>query len=88
MKSVDGDEPTTLTFYCKSPGSYPNPDCPSFYRVEEGGWMGQGEARESEQIRAQIQNLKPAEGYLWFPDNLMDEFVRRYAKERYGVDLG
>ncbi|POM24671.1 hypothetical protein BTM25_33050 [Actinomadura rubteroloni] len=88
MQSSHDDPRILLTFFCKSPDSYPNPDCPSFYRSSDGGWYGQGEVRDEPGVRDQIQNMKPHEGYLWFPDKLMDEFVRQFAKERYGVDLG
>jgi hypothetical protein len=87
MKPTGSADELRLTFYCKSDKSKSTDDCPSFYRVNHGGWVGQGEVRDDQEIRDQIQNLKDNEAYVWFPDDLMDKFVRMYVKEQYGIDL-
>ncbi|GAA0954508.1 hypothetical protein [Nonomuraea longicatena] len=77
-----------LTFYCKDPDSVPGEDCATFYRTNRDTWIVQGDRREESQVVAQLVALKPFETSVEVPESLIDLLVRRYAKERYGTDLG
>ncbi|MFI0450677.1 hypothetical protein [Actinomadura sp. 6N118] len=75
-----------LSFYCKDLNSSTGDDCATFYRTNVGTWIVQGD-QQGEQVRAQLIALKPTETFCEIPENLVDQLVRMYAKERYGVDL-
>lgn len=77
-----------LTFYCKDPASVPGEDCATFYRTSEGTWIVQGDRREEPRVVRQLVALKPSESSVEVPGPLIDLFVRIYAKEHYGIDLG
>ncbi|KAB2344912.1 hypothetical protein F8566_30445 [Actinomadura rudentiformis] len=81
-------EGVVLSFYCKTPSSNIQDDCPAFHRTDRGSWAVQGERREENEVRVQLRAPKETEGCVEIPDDLADLFVRMYAKEKYGVDLG
>jgi len=85
--SDDGDD-VVLSFYCKTPGSNDEFECPAFHRTDRGTWMAQGERREGPRVRSQLRAPKESEGAVELPDDLADLFARLYVKERYGIDLG
>jgi hypothetical protein len=87
MQTRRVDDDLTMSFFCKSPGSKGEDDCPSFYRTDRGSWVVQGD-RRGEEVAVQLRALKDHETFLEIPDALADRFVRMYAKECYGVDLG
>ncbi len=39
------------------------------------------------EVEEQLVGLKPSESYVEIPERLLDHLVRRYVKERYGLDL-
>jgi hypothetical protein len=76
-----------LSFYCKTPGSNIQEDCPAFHKTDRGTWAVQGERRDEPRVRAQLRAPKESEGCVEIPDDLADLFVRMYVRERYGIDL-
>lgn len=44
--------------------------------------------RLGKRIGALPRGLKPSETFLEIPETLVRLFVRKYVKERYGIDLG
>ncbi|MBB5083170.1 hypothetical protein HNR40_008673 [Nonomuraea endophytica] len=77
-----------LAFYCTDPDSVPGEDCATFYQTNRGTWIVQGDRREEPDVVTQLVALKPSESSVEVPGPLVDLLVRRYAKERYGIDLG
>jgi len=88
VQSSNPNEAPRLTFFCKDPESVPGEDCPTFYRTDRGSWIVQGEHRGEPEVVVQLLALKAEETALEIPERLAELFVRMYAKERYGVDLG
>ena len=88
MKPPAAGDDVMLSFYCKTPGSNDDLDCPAFHKTDRGTWMVQGERREDPNVRAQLRAPKESEGAVEIPDDLADLFARLYVKEHYGVDLG
>jgi hypothetical protein len=87
MQSANADDDLVLEFYCKTPTSTDNDDCPAIHRTDRGSWAVQGERREGPRVRAQLRAPKDTEGAVEIPDDLADLFARRLVKERYGVDI-
>jgi hypothetical protein len=50
--------------------------------------LWQGELRDDPHVRSQLRKPSPTEVGVEVGDDLVDMFVRAYAKEKYGVDLG
>ncbi|MCD0452235.1 hypothetical protein LO762_24020 [Actinocorallia sp. API 0066] len=88
MQSNDSGGLPRLIFFCKDPDSVPGEDCPSFYRTDRESWVVQGEQRAEPEVVGQLLALKADEVALEIPERLAELFVRMYARERYGVDLG
>jgi hypothetical protein len=86
MQTPRVNDDLTVSFFCKSPDSKGDDDCPSFYRTDRASWIVQGD-RRGEDVAVQLQALKEHETFLEIPDGLADRFVRMYVKERYGIDL-
>ncbi|WP_157429850.1 hypothetical protein [Actinomadura oligospora] len=61
-------------------------DCAIFYRTDRASWVVQGDRMRPE-VEEQLVGLKPSESYVEIPERLLDHLVRRYVKERYGLDL-
>lgn len=87
--SSDGD-PIMLSYYCGGDASDTATSCPAVHRISNrrGKWLWQGELRDDPQIRSQLHKPSPTEAGVEVGDDLVDNFVRAYVKERYGVDLG
>jgi hypothetical protein len=60
--------------------------CETFYTTDRNTWMVQGKQR-GEGVAAQLVGLAHDETFCEVSDPTMDLFVRKYVKERYGVDL-
>lgn len=87
-----GSEPSQqndliVTFYCKDPDSAGSRDCETFYETDRGSWIVQAKVR-GDNVRDQLVSLAPDETFGEMSGRTVDTFVRKYAKERYGVDLG
>ncbi|MFI6298870.1 hypothetical protein ACIBEJ_45285 [Nonomuraea sp. NPDC050790] len=76
----------TATFFCKDPDSHGADDCETFYTTDRDSWIAQGKKRGSS-VAAQLKGLADDETFIEISDRTVDAFVRRYVKERYGVDL-
>lgn len=81
------DDNLTLTFYCKDPDSNGSRECETFYETDRGSWIVQAKVRGPE-VRDQLVSLAPDETFGEMSGRTVDAFVKKYAKERYGVDLG
>lgn len=77
----------TATFFIKDPNSHGADDCETFYSTDRGSWIAQGK-RRGPKVAAQLVGLANDETFLEISDRTVDAFVRKYAKEYYGVDLG
>ncbi|GAA4235996.1 hypothetical protein GCM10022254_44540 [Actinomadura meridiana] len=75
-----------LSFYC-GPDSNTKETCPAVHRTDRGTWLWQGEVRDDPHTRSQLRKPSPTEAGVEVGDDLVDMFVRAYAKEKYGVDL-
>ncbi|MCP2342960.1 hypothetical protein [Actinomadura rupiterrae] len=87
MKPRGDDDPIVLSFYC-GPESETVDTCPAVHRTNRATWLWQGELRNDAQVRNQLRKPSPTEVGVEVGDDLVDMFVRAYAKEKYGVDLG
>lgn len=87
MRQPDAGDDLLATFYCKDPGSVDTDDCPAFYQTDRQTWVVQGKQRGSK-VAEQLRALADDETFVEIPEPLVELFVRRYAKERYGTDLG
>ena len=87
MQSPDVDGGLHATFYCKDPGSVDTDDCAAFYYTDRLSWIVQGKRRGAA-VAAQLRALADDETFVEIPEPLVELFVRRYVKERYGTDLG
>lgn len=81
------DDDLSLSFYCKDPDSSSNRECETFYATDRGSWIIQSKGRGAG-VRAQLAGLAPDETFGEMSGRTVDAFVRKYAKERYGIDLG
>lgn len=81
------DDDLTLAFYCKDPNSQGDQLCETFYETDRGSWIVQAKVRGPE-VREQLIGLAPDETFGEMSDRTVATFVKKYAKERYGVDLG
>jgi len=75
-----------VTFYCKDPQSNGEQMCETFYETNRGSWIVQAKSRGPE-VREQLVALAPDETFGEMSGRTVDTFVKKYAKERYGVDL-
>lgn len=75
-----------VTFYCKDPDSQGDQFCETFYETSSGSWIVQAKTR-GDDVREQLIALAPDETYGEMSDRTVNTFVKKYAKERYGVDL-
>jgi hypothetical protein len=87
VQSADPDDEPRATFYCKDPGSVDTDDCAAFYQTDRRSWIVQGKRRGGA-VAAQLRALAVDETFVEIPEPLVELFVRRYVKERYGTDLG
>ena len=76
-----------ITFYCKDPVSGADEDCETFYETNRGSWIVQAKTRGPE-VREQLVALAPDETFGEMSDATINTFVKKYTKERYGIDLG
>lgn len=81
------DDDLALTFYIKDPDSNGSRECETFYETDRGSWIVQAKVR-GDNVRGQLVSLAPDETFGEMSGRTVDAFVRKYAKERYGVDLG
>ncbi|MGH3942319.1 MAG: hypothetical protein ACRDTG_27605 [Pseudonocardiaceae bacterium] len=87
MQSADAGDDLLATFYCKDPDSVDTDDCAAFYHTDRRTWIVQGKRRGAK-VAAQLQALGDGETFSEISEQLVELFVRRYVKERYGIDLG
>jgi hypothetical protein len=87
MQSSDAGGELRAVFYCKDPGSVDTDDCPAFYQTDRYSWIVQGKRRGAA-VAEQLRALADDETFVEIGGPLVDLFVRRYVKERYGTDLG
>ncbi|RJL32567.1 hypothetical protein [Bailinhaonella thermotolerans] len=81
----DGDD-LSLSFYCKDPGSNQDNECETFYRTDRGSWLVQVKKR-GPRVQAQLVGLGEDETFGELSERTVNAFVRKYVRERYGVDL-
>lgn len=81
------DDDITVSFYCKDPNSQGDQLCETFYETDRDSWIVQAKKR-GDGVRDQLIGLAPDETFGEMSDRTVDTFVKKYAKERYGVDLG
>lgn len=81
------DDNLTATFYLKDPDSSGGDDCETFYETDRDSWIVQLKTRGAG-VRDQLVSLAPDETFGEMSDRTVNAFVKKYAKERYGVDLG
>lgn len=87
MQTPDAGDDLLATFFCKDPDSVDTDDCPAFYETDRGSWIVQGK-RRGDKVAAQLRALGDDETFVEIPEPLVKLFVRRYAEERHGTDLG
>jgi hypothetical protein len=84
--SSDGDD-LTATFFCTDPNSQGGVECETFYETDRGSWIVQLKKR-GPKVRDQLVALADDETFGEMSGRTMDVFVRKYVRERYGIDLG
>lgn len=84
---ANDDQDLALTFYIKDPGSDGTQQCETFYETDRGSWIVQAKVRGDE-VRDQLVNLAPDETFGEMSGRTVDAFVKKYVKERHGIDLG
>ncbi|MQY06134.1 hypothetical protein [Actinomadura macrotermitis] len=62
------------------------PACETFYATDRDSWVVQGKQRGAK-VAAQLVALGNDETFCELSTRTVDHFVRKYVKERYGVDL-
>ena len=77
----------TLTFYIKDPESDGTGDCETFYETDRGSWIVQAKTR-GDDVREQLVGFAPDETFGELSGRTVDAFVKKYVKERHGIDLG
>ncbi|GAA2640641.1 hypothetical protein SMC26_44650 [Actinomadura fulvescens] len=82
----DGDD-LTATFYSKDPESQGDVECDGFYATDRDSWIVQGKKR-GPKVAAQLVALADDETFLEISGPTAEVFVRKYVRERYGIDLG
>lgn len=87
MQSSESGDDLVAIFYCKDPDSVDIDDCSAFYHTDRRSWIVQGKRRGAA-VAAQLRALGEDETFVEIPEPLVELFVRRYVKERYGTDLG
>lgn len=86
MQPSNAHRASRLTFYCKDPDSHGADECETFYSTDGDSWIAQGK-RRGPKIAAQLVSLASDETFVEISGRTIDAFVRKYAKEHYGVDL-
>ncbi|MEV6864425.1 hypothetical protein AB0M44_25880 [Streptosporangium subroseum] len=81
------DNDLTVTFFCKDPDSQGDVECDTFYSTDHDSWIVQGKRRGSK-VAAQLVALAEDETFLELSGSTAEIFVRKYVKERHGIDLG
>lgn len=81
------DDNLTLTFYIKDPESDGTGDCETFYETDRGSWIVQSKVR-GDDVREQLVGLAPDETFGELSGRTVDAFVKKYVKEKHGIDLG
>ncbi|MFI9558501.1 hypothetical protein [Nonomuraea endophytica] len=87
MEKRRGKGDLTLTFYSKDPDSHGADECETFYSTDQGSWIVQGRSH-GPKVAVQLAGLADDETFVEISRRTADTFVRKYAKEHYGVDLG
>lgn len=86
MQSPDAGDDVIVTFYIKDPNSQGSDFCETFYATDRDTWVIQGKRRGAK-VAGQLVSLASDETFCEMSGPTMDLFVRKYVKERYGVDL-
>lgn len=84
---ADNGDNIVVTFYIKDGTSTTDATCETFYSTDRSSWIVQGKRRGST-VAAQLVGLADDETFCEMSSATMDAFVRRYVRERYGVELG
>ncbi|WP_147268116.1 hypothetical protein [Spongiactinospora rosea] len=87
MEKLRRDGELAVTFYCKNPGSQGDIECDSFYLTSRDSWIVQGKRRGAE-VANQLIALAEDETFVEISGPTAEAFIKKYVKERYGVDLG
>lgn len=80
------DQGPALTFYIKDPGSDGSQQCETFYETDRGSWIIQSKVT-GPGVRGQLVNLAADETFGEMSGRTVDAFVKKYVKERHGIDL-
>ncbi|MEU6922150.1 MULTISPECIES: hypothetical protein [unclassified Streptomyces] len=81
------DDDVTATFFCTDPESQGGIECETFYETDRDSWIVQLKKR-GPRVRDQLVALADDETFGEMSGRTMDVFVRKYVRERYGIDLG
>ncbi|MEV5198375.1 hypothetical protein [Streptomyces sp. NPDC053720] len=83
----DSEDDLTATFFCTDPESQGGIECETFYETDRGSWIVQLK-KSGPKVRAQLVALADDETFGEMSGRTMEVFVRKYVRERYGIDLG
>jgi hypothetical protein len=86
MQSPVAGDHIVVSFYVKDPDSSGDKMCETFYATDRNSWVVQGKRRGAK-VAAQLVALGDDETFCEMSNRTVDHFVRKYVKERYGVDL-
>jgi hypothetical protein len=86
MEHPHRDDDLAVTLFSKDPSSQGAAECDSFYATSRGSWGVQGK-RHGPKVMSQLTGLADDETFVEVSGPTVDVFVRRYVKERYGIDL-
>jgi hypothetical protein len=79
------DDDLRINFYIKDPESDGTGDCETFYETDRGSWIVQAKVRPG--VRDQLVSLAEDETFGEMSGRTVDAFVKKYVKERHGIDL-
>jgi hypothetical protein len=83
----DNRDDLTVAFFCTDPESQGGVECETFYATDRDSWIVQLKKR-GPKVRDQLVALADDETFGEMSGRTMDVFVRKYVRERYGIDLG
>ncbi|MFF9566918.1 hypothetical protein [Streptomyces sp. NPDC014685] len=83
----NNDDDLTATFFCTDPESQGGVECETFYETDRGSWIVQLKKR-GPKVQGQLVALADDETFGEMSGRTMEVFVRKYVRERYGIDLG
>ncbi|WP_143685821.1 MULTISPECIES: hypothetical protein [unclassified Streptomyces] len=78
---------TQVGFFCTDPNSQGGVECETFHETDRDSWIVQLKKR-GPRVRDQLIALADDETFGEMSGRTMDVFVRKYVRERCGIDLG